>query len=288
MQNLFDVLSDAAIAGFAVSSMLSVGLANRLREVARPLRRGRIVARVLVANFVLVPALAFLVTWIVPLDEPLRLGLILISMGAGAPFLIKLSSTAGADLQLTATLLVLLLPATIVYLPLVVPLLLPGAEVSALAIAAPLVLTLLLPLAVGMLTREQRPDLAGRLQPVLAKVSNVALVGVVLSIMLANYDAIVEVGWQAVLAALVTVLGAFTIGYLLGGIDPDNREVIGLGTGQRNIAAATVVASQGLDEPESVVMVVVTSLIGLAVLFPIARLLWRRERQRHPLESSSR
>lgn len=62
---------------------------------------------------------------------------------------------------------------------------------------------------------------------------------------------------------------------------PDAREILGLGTGQRNIAAASVVASQGLDQPDTVVTVVAAAMIGLAVLFPIARVLRRRELVRH-------
>ena len=61
MGEFFATLADLAIAVFAVTSMLSVGLATACK-VIRLLRRGRIVARVLLANFVLVPALAFLVT----------------------------------------------------------------------------------------------------------------------------------------------------------------------------------------------------------------------------------
>ena len=55
--------------------------------------------------------------------------------------------------------------------------------------------------------------------------------------------------------------------------------VLGLGTAQRNIAAAMVVATQGLDDRNTVVMVVVASLVELAVLFPIAWFLSRRGRR---------
>lgn len=282
MRDIVTALTEVVIALFAVSSMLSVGLANRLMAVIRPLRWIQMVARILVANFVLVPAVVLLLTWLIPIATPLRYGLILVSLGAGAPFFIKLSSTAGASLRLTASMLLLLLPTTIIVMPLAVPLLLPGAEASPLAIATPLVLTMLLPLAVGLVVREQRPDLARRLQPVMSKIATVSLLALVIGTVAANLDAIVRVGWRAALVALLTVLFAFTVGYLLGGLDPDNREVVGLGTGQRNIAAATVVASQSIGLPETVVMVVVTSLIGLAVLFPIARILWQREYARHP------
>lgn len=280
MQDLLGSLSDVVIAVFAVTSMLSVGLRGSVREIVGQLGRPRVVARALLANFVLVPALALLVLWLIPLDASYTNGLLLISVAAGAPFLIKLSEAAGADLGLTATLLVLLLPATIVYMPLVVPLLLPGAEVSILVIATPLLLTMLLPLLVGLLIRRRRKTVARRLHPVSQTTSTVALV-VVLLLVFAQYDAIIAVDWKTPLAALIIILGAFCIGYLFGGRNPDRREVLGLGTAQRNIAAASVVASQGLNDPDAVITVVGASVIGLAVLFPIARVLWRRERKRH-------
>ena len=47
-----------SIIAFAVSSMLSVGLAYRIGRILDPLRDLRAVFRALVANFVLVPLLA--------------------------------------------------------------------------------------------------------------------------------------------------------------------------------------------------------------------------------------
>ena len=77
--------------------------------------------------------------------------------------------------------------------------------------------------------------------------------------------------------ALLVVAGAFVIGYLLGGRDRDVRNVLALGTSQRNIAAATVMATQSFAENETVVMVIVTSLAGFALFFPVAAVLRRRE-----------
>ena len=56
------------------------------------------------------------------MDPPLALGLFLLAGSAGAPFLIKLASAAKSDLALSAGLLVLLVPATVVFLPFYVPL----------------------------------------------------------------------------------------------------------------------------------------------------------------------
>jgi predicted Na+-dependent transporter len=44
-----------------------------------------------------------------------------------------------------------------------------------------------------------------------------------------------------------------------------------LGTGQRNIAAALVVASQSFSDPKVIVMVIVVAIVGLIILMPVSR-----------------
>lgn len=273
-------LLNIATVVFAASSMLSVGLGHDLAEILRPLKNLRVVARVLIANYVLVPALTLLVIRIVPLEQPLETGLLLMGVAAGAPFVIKLSQTAGANVGLTTTLLLLLLPVTVVFMPLVVPLLRPDADVRIAAIATPLVVSMLLPLAVGLLVHRLWESRALRLGPWMSKLSSVALIVLVVSALIANFDTIVRIGWKPLLAAALVTAGAFGLGYLAGGIDPDNREVLGLGTAQRNIAAATLVATQAVGHPDTVSMVVIGSLVTLAILFPTARMLYRSEGRR--------
>ena len=50
---------------------------------------------------------------------------------------------------------------------------------------------------------------------------------------------------------------------------------MGLGTAQRNIAAALVVASQSFEDPNVGVMVVVVAIVGLLTLMPLSRALGR-------------
>ena len=80
----------------------------------------------------------------------------------------------------------------------------------------------------------------------------------------------------AIPATVLLIVGAFLIGYALGGPNPERRGVLGLAAAQRNIAAATVVATEGFADRRILVMVVTASLIDLAVLFPIARILRHR------------
>lgn len=280
MTELLATLLNLSVLVFAVSSMLSVGLAYTLREILGPLRNVSGVLRVLLANFVLVPLLAYLVLQVFPLERPYAVGLMLVATAAGAPFLIKLTERSAGNLAISATLLVILLPATVVYMPLVVPLLVPEAEVSAWAIARPLVVTMLLPLAAGLLVRGQSQFWAARLQPVMGRASSVALVVLVAATLLLNLGGILGVfGTGAILAAAALVLGAFAAGFALGP-NPESRDELGLASAQRNIAAATVVATQAVGDADVLVMVVVTSLVTLALLFPIASVLRRREARR--------
>lgn len=263
-------LANLATVVFAVSSMLSVGFSFSLREILSPLRNVGGVIRALIANFVLVPLLAYFVVKLLALEAPLAIGLILIASGAGAPFLIRLTTAAGGNVALSATLLVLLLPATIIYLPLVVPLFVPNASVNALAIGMPLVITMLVPLALGLWINAKAPRRALRWQPVLAKTSSYSLVALVALTLLSNLSAALDVTMRAILAALLVLCGAFAIGYVLGGRKLDSRAVMGLGTGQRNVAAAMVVATQTIGHPDTIIMVITVAMLGLAVLFPIA------------------
>ena len=276
-------LLSIAVVVFSVCTMLAVGLGHTLRDVFGPMRDGRAVIRALLANFVLVPLLAYVVVQVVPLDASYVTGLMLIATAAGAPFLIKLTAEAGGNVPLSASLTMLLVPATVLYMPVVVPLVAPEARVSPAAIALPLLWTMILPLGAGLLARARRAIWAERLRPWFGKLASLALVVLVVAATIANFAGIVRiVNEGAIFAPLVLILGAYAIGWAFGREYRGGRVVLGLGTAQRNIAAAMVVATRGLDDPSTVVMVVVASLVELAVLFPIAWLLARRGRAAEP------
>ena len=289
MAGFFSDLLSIATLVFAVSSMLAVGFRYTLREIIDPLRNTRLLVSALLANFVLVPALAYLITEALSFGDDREVGLLVVAAAAGAPFLIKLAQMAGADIATAAGLLVLLLVVTIGYMPLVVPLIAPEADVSATDIAIPLLMTMLLPLVVGMVVDQLFPALAHRLLPILGILSNAALVALLVSTVIANFDQLVNVlGTGAILAALLFIVGAFFIGHLLGRTGRGTRDEMALATAQRNIAAATVVATQSIGVPDTTVMVVVTSTVGMAILFPVASLLRRRVEAESPTDNARR
>ena len=93
----------------------------------------------------------------------------------------------------------------------------------------------------------------------------------------ANIDKVVQVfGARGILAGLLFIGLGFGIGWLLGGPEASTKRVMALGTGQRNIAAALVVANQSFSDPKVVVMVIVVAIVGLIILMPLSRALANR------------
>lgn len=283
MREFFEPLSAVSVLVFPIASMFAIGLSFTLRQIVGPLRHVHRAFRALVANFVLVPLLALGISRWLALDPPLAAGLMLVATAAGAPFLIKLTEAANADPGLSATLLVLLMPMTVLYMPLVVPLVVADAAVNAWGIALPLITTLLLPLAAGLVLDSAAPRLATRLRPIATQASSVALLALIVSTLVLDAPFLRDLlGTGAIGAAVLLTAGGFGMGYLISGSGFDRRAVMGLGAGQRNIAAALVVAAQGFDDPNTLIMVVSFSLIDLMVLFPIAWMLRRRSPGRLP------
>lgn len=273
---ILTTLSGVSVQLFAIASMASIGFRYSLAEIVGPLHRFWAVIVALVANFVAVPLLAFVILHVIKLDPAYAIGLVLVAAAAGAPMIIKLTEMSGGDVAFSAGLLVLLIVVSIVYMPLVVPLLSSGSEISPWAIANPLVLTMLLPLAVGLLVKRLAPT-TGPILPVLRVVTNVSLLTLIVLTFALNLPLVIGVlGSGAILASLMFIVGAFGIGWVFGGAFGDAlRDEMALGTSQRNFAAALVVATESFAAPGVVVMAVVVSLVTMAVLFPAAKLLNR-------------
>jgi BASS family bile acid:Na+ symporter len=272
---LMELLSQAAtiaMLSFVVSSMLAMGAGLTIPQIAEPLRNARLVVLALLANFVVMPLGALALARLLWLDEPFGIGLLLLGCAAGAPFLPKLAELAKGNLAFAVGAMVLLMVVTVGYLPIVLPLLLPGITVNPWEIARSLLLLMLLPLAIGLALKARYGELAARVKPVLDRISNVSLILLVCLITAANIDKVVQVfGTRAILAGLLFIVLGLGTGWLLGGSSADIKRVMALGTAQRNIAAALVVASQSFSDAKVVVMVIVVAIVGLIVLMPLSR-----------------
>lgn len=267
-----------SVLGFVITSMLAMGFGLTIPAIIDPLRNIRLVVLALAANFILVPLVGWGLTAAFDLREGYEIGLLIMATAAGAPFLPKLAAVAKGNLAFSVGLMVMLMVVTIVYLPLVLPLLITGVDVDAAAIASSLFWTMLVPLGIALAVRARYEGVADTLRPHMSRASSLFIVLIMVSGILINFWDILEtVGTGAILTIVLFLALASIIGFALGGPGPDTRSVLGLGTAQRNLSAALIVAAQNFsDDPEVLVFIILAGLVGLAGLMVAGGELGRR------------
>jgi BASS family bile acid:Na+ symporter len=264
---------------FVIATMLNVGLTQKPSDIAGHLKNWPFFLKMLLANFVFAPLLMVVALYFAPFDPALKAGLLIFSLGAGAPFLIKLTQTAEHELALGAAVMVVLMVVTVPYVPVVLPLVLSGVSVDALAIAKALLLQMLLPIGVGMLIAQLLSALAKKAQPWVGWVGNVAMYAMVVATLIGYFPNLMNIiGTGAFLVGLAFVAAAFGLGYLAGAGKDHLEDIGGLGTAQRNTAAGVIVAIQNFKDPNVFVMLTLANMLGIVMLMFIAKALSRDNR----------
>jgi len=271
---------------FVVGSLLSMGLSFTLSQLITPLKNARLVIVVLIANFIVVPAFAWGITEVLPLDDELAYGLIILGCVAGAPFIPKEVQAAKGNLAAGVAVMFLLMVVTIVYAPIVLPWILEGAEVSGWDLASSLIVSMAIPLALGLVLKASFPKDAPGWAALAGKASGlggVALIGIGLVLQIENIFSLI--GSWGFLALAVFVLGSLIVGYFAGGSDDGMRKVTGLGTAQRNVAAAILVATISFSGTLTVTYILVAAILLPVILIPIAK--WMGGRTEADSESAT-
>ncbi|WP_028274687.1 bile acid:sodium symporter [Atopococcus tabaci] len=152
------------------------------------------------------------------MSPELEIGLIIFSMAAGAPFLIKLTQYTEHDIALGASLLLVLVLATCLYVPIVLPLLMPEISVDGLQIFFTLVRQLIFPIILGMLLDKFAPKITDAIQPWVAKLGGITLYIVIIGILVGEAEGVIQIfGEGAILLSVVFVLIVMAIGFFMGG-----------------------------------------------------------------------
>ncbi len=262
---------------FLLSSMLSIGSSLTIRQILGPLRNARLVITSLAVSYVVVPLIAIGTARIISLEQPLKRGLILLSLTAGSEALPKLAAIAGGNVSFSVALMSMQLVVTMLYVPMLLTALLPDVRVDSLKLLLKLLLVVFLPLVIGLLLKARYGVVAKHVHWWMEKISTVALVVLIALILVLSVEAIVKIfGSGAILAGLVFIVASFTAGYLLGEPGGDTRRTLGLAAGARNMGIALVIASQAFEDPKVITMVMVTTIVAIIVMLPAAYWLGRR------------
>ena len=279
MAELFATLLKISVALFMASNFLDMGLRLDPQEALRGLRNVRFVALTLLWGFVLGPAMAYAITRIVPLEYPYAIGLILLGMTPGAPFLPLIVEKAKGDLGYCAAFLLLSSVGTVVFMPFAVPLMVQGLTVTAWSIARPLVMVLLAPLAIGMWILRASVPLAGRIRPLVKKAASVATLSVIALCIIVYGKGLLGVASSfAVASQLIFFCCVTALHHLLRfGLRNEQKIVLSTGMATRNLGAAVapLLSAPTIDQRATVMVVLGLPIMAVFAL-AAARIFVRR------------
>jgi bile acid:Na+ symporter, BASS family len=274
MTDYLQQLADLTVPTFVVSTMLAAGMSQPLSEVLAPFRRPLPVVLALLVNFAFAPLLAVLLTSIVPLQPAHATGILLLGAAAGAPFLPKLAEISRGRAAYSVALMVLLMGGSIVFMPLALPLMIPGLSADPWAIAKPLLVVMVIPLSIGFALARFNAPWAARLLVAVRTISNVTMVLLVVLMIGLNFETLLgTLGSFAIGTYMLYLFVIVAVGHLVGAVDRPTQIVFALGAGSRNIPACLVIADSSLSDPAVTVMLIVAFVITLVGLLALARVM---------------
>ena len=227
----------------------AVGLRLTLGQVTDALKRSRFVV-IMIANFVVVPALTVAATRLFGLGRDITIAMILLGAAPFAPVVPVFARMARSDLALAAGLTSIYPLLSVFLTPLACVLALKavpdagGIQFNLLGVLLTLIATITLPLALGIFINQRWPTLGRRLlRPV--EIFSEAIGALSLAfVTVTEFNSILQTGWPALLAIVLVAELSMLLGYTLGGPTAGSRQVVAFGTSNRNIALALLVAIQ--------------------------------------------
>jgi BASS family bile acid:Na+ symporter len=248
---------------FTVSNLAAMGLQVRMPEVVVALRNRKSLALTFVWGWVVGPAFGYLITRVLPLAEPYVVVVLLASLAPCAPFLQQMVGKARGDMGFAGALIPLVAVGTVLLMPLMAPFLIAGLTISTWALAKPLLLTILLPLVIGAAIRHYADAAATKLFPA---VKGLALLSTLLTILwclvIYGQGMLDTAGQFALLSMTLFMVGMGLVTYRFGfGMKQNQRSVMALGMGTRNVAAVLAAAlAIPNGDPRIVVMTIMWTL----------------------------
>ena len=257
---------------FSVANMFYMGLQVKMPEVVAVAKNKKTLALILVWGWVLGPALGYLIVWVLPLSEAYVIPLILYSLAPCAPFLPVMVGKARGDVNFAAAFIPIVAVATVVFMPLMAPLMIKGLTVSSGDLVKVLLLYILIPLALGAAIRHYVELVATKILPavnVIAKISTV-LISTDFAVLYFQ-EMIATAGSFALLSMTIHMVVIGWITYRFGfGLKQNQRSVMSLGMLTRNGSVVLIAAVAIPDADPLLITYIVMYILWSVVLAAIA------------------
>jgi len=259
----------------------SIGIRVRLEEPLLLLRRPALALRAMVAMYLALPAFVLLLVWFVPLQTGVGAVLLGFAVSPVLPPWAAKGAAVGGQPDYVIGLQVL----SSVFALLVVPIMIwigyrmfgVQTVLDPLAVELVLLVTVAVPLALGMGIARLRPGAAPRLGAIADRVGGVTLMlGAVLLLIVHGREILDVIGQGTLLAIVAVVAFGLLVGHLLGGPDPGNRGALASATVLRHPAVALLLASGAFPEHAATVIGTVLLYLLAALLIAVPYERWRK------------
>ena len=228
-------------------TLFGFGIHATQEDLLYLLRRPRTLVRSFAAMFVVIPVFAILMTRFVSFSRAVVIALIALSISPVPPFLPKKVTKSGGHAQYGLGLMVTAASFSIVFVPLAVYVI--GKyfhqpfSMGPGAVAKLIVLSVLAPLAAGIVFRQVAPTIAERIADPLARIAGIVLLGGILCILAFSLpSAWALIGNGTILAFIAFAICGLAVGHFFGGPASEERVTLALSTASRHPALALAIA----------------------------------------------
>ena len=227
--------------------MFGMGLTLRLDDFRVVFSRPRDVMIGCLAQFIVMPLLAWTLARLFQLDEALTVGVVLVGCCPGGTASNVITYLAKGDLALSVGMTgvsTLLAP---ILTPLLV-LLLAGktVDVNVGAMFFSILWVVILPIVAGLIVKRLWPRQTERATAYLPALSSLAIAAIVLIVISASAHRLMAGGWIIIIVVMLHNIGGLSIGYLIGRLlhlAPAKRKALSIEVGMQNSGLASSLAT---------------------------------------------
>jgi BASS family bile acid:Na+ symporter len=278
--HLLQVLLPLLIQASLAALVLAVGLDATVDDVLYLFRRPALLAKAFLAISIIVPLVAVLVIRTLPISLPSKVGVILMALAPVPPFLPSKGLKAGGQKAYVyglyvafALLAVVIVPATVEVLDRLYG---ASADVPMGKLTTTVVVSVLLPLAIGMLLHARWPAATSVAATWVGRLAFLLVVIVVVPLLFKAWPAMMAMtGDGTVLAIALIVVAGVAGGHLLGGPELANRPVLASFAATRHPGIALMIASSSGADKRVTAIVLLFVIVALVIVAIYQQLLKR-------------
>lgn len=227
--------------------MFGMGLTLKVEDFRVVFTRPKDVLVGCLAQFTVMPLLAFALSRLFGLDEALTIGVVLVGCCPGGTASNVITYLAKGDLALSVG----MTATSTVLAPLLTPLLVlllvgETVDVNVIGMLLSILWVVILPIVLGLLVKRLLPKATEQATVYLPAVSTVAICLIVMIVIAANAHKLLAGGWIVILVVMLHNILGLAVGYLIGlllKMTPAKRRAISVEVGMQNSGLASSLAT---------------------------------------------